>query len=166
MTSTHEYHYKGHEPYVQLLHTVYTRFDTLPLPLYILLPELTSVGRTLILLVHISHCRCCHVPLFQLQTCTRPFFILLVPPSVSAEFCPSSPKLNYSTASQAEPRGLLEGENIYIAEQLLRIADTIGERAFFRQFQAGFTLAEGDPPYSVCSCNQTQDCANISPLNL
>ena len=83
---------------------------------------------------------------------------------VSADFCPSSPKLSYSAASRVEPRGLLEGQNVYVAEQLLRIADTIGQRAFFRQFQAGFTLAERDPPYSVCSCNQTQDCASITPL--
>ena len=38
VTSKHEYYYKGHEPYEQLLHTAYTRnLDTLPLPLYILL---------------------------------------------------------------------------------------------------------------------------------
>ena len=83
---------------------------------------------------------------------------------VSSDFCPSSPKLSYSAASRVEPRGLLEGQNVYVAEQLLRIADTIGQRAFFRQFQAGFTLAERDPPSSVCSCNQTQDCASITPL--
>ena len=35
--STNEYHYKGNEPYEQPLHTAYTRFDTLPPPLYILL---------------------------------------------------------------------------------------------------------------------------------
>ena len=39
VTSTNEYHYKGHEPYEQLLHTAYTRFDTLPPPLDILLPK-------------------------------------------------------------------------------------------------------------------------------
>ena len=83
---------------------------------------------------------------------------------VSAGYCPSSPKISYSAASRVEPRGLLEGQNVYVAEQLLRIADAIGKRAFFRQFQAGFTLAVKDPPYSVCSCNVTQDCANISPL--
>ena len=33
----HEYHYKGREPYVQLSHAVYARFDTLPLSFYILL---------------------------------------------------------------------------------------------------------------------------------
>ena len=32
MTSKHEYHYKGHEPYEQLLHAAYTWFDTPPLP--------------------------------------------------------------------------------------------------------------------------------------
>ena len=37
MTARYEYHYKGHEPYVQLLHAVYARFDTLPLSFYILL---------------------------------------------------------------------------------------------------------------------------------
>lgn len=83
---------------------------------------------------------------------------------LSSGYCPSSPKLSYSAASQTEPRGLLEGHNVYIVEQLLRIADTIGQRAFFGRFQAGFTLAAREPPYSVCSCNQTQHCANISPL--
>ena len=28
LTTKREYHYKGREPYEQLLHTVYTRFDT------------------------------------------------------------------------------------------------------------------------------------------
>ena len=43
-TSTHEYHYKGHELYEQLIHAAYyTWFDTLPLPLYILLTTLTMV---------------------------------------------------------------------------------------------------------------------------
>jgi hypothetical protein len=37
VTPTYEYHYKGHELYEQLLHVAYTQFDTLPLPLYILL---------------------------------------------------------------------------------------------------------------------------------
>lgn len=83
---------------------------------------------------------------------------------ISADSCPSSPKISYSAASRAEPRGLLEGQNVYVAEELLRIADAIGKRAFFRQFQAGFTLAVKDPTYFVCSCNLTQDCANISPL--
>ena len=34
VNSTQEYHYKGHEPYEQLLHTAYAQFDTLPPPLY------------------------------------------------------------------------------------------------------------------------------------
>ena len=119
------------------------------------------------LIAHVPHFSCCRASTFafyQLPTCTRPFSIVSVPPMLSSESCPSSPKISYSAASQTEPRGLLEGQNIYVAEELMRIADTIGKRAFFRQFQAGFTLAARDPPYSVCSCNMTQDCANISPL--
>lgn len=110
---------------------------------------------------------CCRVPTFsfyQLPTCTQPFSIVMPPPVVSTGFCPSSPKLSYSAASRPEPRGLLEGQNVYIVEQLLRIADTIGKRDFLRQYQAGFTLAAREPPYSVCSCNLTQDCANIGAL--
>ena len=117
--------------------------------------------------LHVAHSSCCQtntVSRFQLPTCTRPFSIVSLPAVVSIQFCPSSPKLSYSAASRTEPRGLLEGQNVYVAEQLLRIADAIGRRSFLRKFQAGFTLAAREPPYSVCRCNQTQDCANISPL--
>ena len=37
MTSINEYHYKGHEPYEQLLHAAYMQFNTLPFPLYIII---------------------------------------------------------------------------------------------------------------------------------
>lgn len=113
---------------------------------------------------HFSCCRATTFAFYQLPTCTQPFSIVNIPPSISSDHCPSSPKVSYSAASQAKPHGLLEGQNVYVAEELLRIADTIGERAFFRKFQAGFTLAARDPPYSVCSCNMIHDCSNISPL--
>ena len=35
-TAKYEYHYKGHEPYIQLLHAVYARFDTPSFLLYTL----------------------------------------------------------------------------------------------------------------------------------
>lgn len=112
-------------------------------------------------------CSCCRVttePAFQLQSCTRPLSVVCLPQLTSSEFCPSPPKVSFSASSQAEPRGLLEGQNVYVAEELLRIADSMGRLTFFGQFQAGFTLAVQDPPYSACSCNMSQDCANIKPL--
>ena len=33
LTTKSEYHYKGHEPYRELIHTLYTLFNTLPLAL-------------------------------------------------------------------------------------------------------------------------------------
>ena len=110
--------------------------------------------------------RCCDATtsiFIQLRSCTRPFS-LIFNELLSTSFCPSPPKLSYTAASVAEPQGPLEGQNVYVAEELLRIAERIGAPNFFRQFQAGFTLAVRDPPYSVCSCGMTRDCANISPL--
>ena len=83
----------------------------------------------------------------------------------SGEFCPAPPKLSYSSLQKSVPRGPLESDNIYIAEYLLRTADSIKPDVFFRRFQAGFSLGYSEPSYSICGCNSTQDvCDFITPL--
>ena len=97
------------------------------------------------------------------RTCSKPFSLFNAPTG-STYFCPPPPKLSYTAASKSQPSGLLESQNVYVAETLLNLAETIGTQTFFSQYQAGFTLAIRDPPYSVCSCNKAQDCNSIAPL--
>ena len=80
----------------------------------------------------------------------------------SGEFCPAPPKLSYSSLQKSIPRGPLENDNTYIAEYLLRTADSIKPDIFFRRFQTGFSLSYSEPSYSICGCNSTQDF--ITPL--
>ena len=62
-------------------------------------------------------------------------------------------------------RGRLESNNVYVAEKLLIVAEDIDPTVFFQRFQAGFVVAQRDPPYSVCSCSDPSDtCHYISPL--
>ena len=112
-------------------------------------------------------CRCCEAQTNtgrELQSCTKPFSIVFIPALASTDYCPATPKISYSAASQPRPSGLLETHNVYVAEELLNLAESIGTQPFFSQYQAGFTLGVRDPPYSVCSCNATQDCDSITPL--
>ena len=116
--------------------------------------------------------RCCqstttdHESQNILKSCTNPLSLVFPFNSLtSGEFCPTPPKLSYSSFQKSIPRGPLESDNIYIAEHLLRTADTIKPDVFFRRFQAGFSLSYSEPSYSVCGCNATQDTYNfISPL--
>ena len=111
--------------------------------------------------------RCCRSStniFIELPTCTKPFSVIRSPPEGSTDLCPVPPQLSYSAASNTQPEGLLETQNVYVAEVLLNLAETIGTRTFFQQYQAGFTLTVRDPPYTTCSCNQTLDCDNITPL--
>ena len=112
-------------------------------------------------------CRCCEAQTNtgrELQSCTKPFSIVFIPALASTDYCPATPKISYSAASQPRPSGLLETHNVYVAEELLNLAESIGTQPFFSQYQAGFTLGVRDPPYSVCSCNAAQDCDSITPL--
>lgn len=87
------------------------------------------------------------------------------PASGSSDFCPVPPKLSYSASSNARPNGLFETQNVYIAEVLLNLAENVGTRTFFDQYQAGFTLNVREPPHSTCGCaNSTENCDNSSPL--
>ena len=111
--------------------------------------------------------RCCEAQASagrELPSCTKPFSVLFIPPVASTDYCPATPKISYSVSSQAQPRGLLETHNVYVAEELLKLAEAIGIQTFFSQYQAGFTLGIRDPPYSVCSCMAAQDCDSITPL--
>ena len=102
--------------------------------------------------------------MYELQTCSKPFSLFNAPIN-SAFFCPPPPKLSYTATLQSQPSGLLESQNVYVAEEILNIAETIGTQNFFSEYQAGFTLAIREPPYSVCSCqNSTLDCDNIAAL--
>ena len=84
----------------------------------------------------------------------------------SGRFCPTPPKLSYSSFQNSPPKGTLESDNIYITEHILRTADAIKPDVFFRRFQAGFSLARSEPSFSVCGCNTTEEdvCDFISPL--
>ena len=67
------------------------------------------------------------------------------------------------------PSGLLENNNTFIAEHLLRVAKDLRPENFFRRYQAGFTLSYRDSPYTVCGCRgesngQPNVCQFISPL--
>lgn len=113
--------------------------------------------------------RCCHSTtdsINVLRSCTNPLSLVFpFERFTSGGFCPTPPKLSYSSTQNMVPRGPLESDNIYIAEYLLQTADTIKADVFFRRFQAGFSLSYSEPSYSVCGCNTTQDtCEFISPL--
>ena len=60
-----------------------------------------------------------------------------------------------------DPRGLLESDNVYIAEYLMQKADAIKPDVFFRRFQAGFSLSYSEPSFGVCGCNTTEDVCNF-----
>ena len=61
--------------------------------------------------------------------------------------------------------GRLESNNVYVAEKLLMVAEDIDPTLFFQRFQAGFVVAQRDPPFSVCSCSEPSNtCHYISPL--
>lgn len=64
------------------------------------------------------------------------------------------------------PRGLLEVQNVYIAETLLKLAEDMGPQSFFKQYQAGFTLSLGEPSFSICGCSDSlkKSCYYISRL--
>ena len=113
--------------------------------------------------------RCCQSTTEQqniLKSCTNPLSLVFPFNNLtSGEFCPTPPKLSYSSLQKSVPRGPLENDNIYIAEYLLRTADSIKPDVFFRQFQAGFSLSYSEPSYSICGCNATQDVRDfITPL--
>lgn len=103
-------------------------------------------------------------------SCTHPYSIVRNPESVRVVYrCPYPPKLSYSATSEMEPRGLLESQNVYLAEHLLRVGESIGSVNFFRTYQAGFSLAYRDPQHSVCGCDTTESlsqeaCPYISAL--
>lgn len=59
----------------------------------------------------------------------------------------------------------MESNNVYVAEKLLMVAEDIDPTVFFQRFQAGFVVAQRDPPYSVCSCSDPSNtCRYITPL--
>ena len=101
-----------------------------------------------------------------MKSCSNPLSLIFPFESfTSGRFCPVPPKLSYSSLQKSGPRGHLESDNIYIAEYLLRTADSIKPDVFFRRFQAGFSLSYSEPSYSICGCNATQDiCDFITPL--
>lgn len=113
--------------------------------------------------------RCCQSTTQRhniLKSCTHPLSLVFpFERFTSGGFCPSPPKLSYSSANKIDPKGPLASDNAYIAEYLLRTADVIKPDVFFRRFQAGFSLGYSEPSYSVCGCNATQDiCKFITPL--
>ena len=97
-----------------------------------------------------------------LRSCSNPLFLNFPTPQRN-EICPAPPKLSYSAASVSQPEGLLETDNVYISELLLRRAIDITPDVFFRRFQAGFSLAVREPSHSVCGCTQTSDICSDSP---
>jgi hypothetical protein len=101
-----------------------------------------------------------------LKSCTNPLSLVFPFNNLtSGEFCPAPPKLSYSALHKSIPRGPLESDNIYIAEYLLRTADSIKPDVFFRRFQVGFSLSYSEPSYSICGCNLIQDvCDFFTPL--
>lgn len=87
----------------------------------------------------------------------------------SNNFCPSSPRLSYSSAQEAVPRGSLESDNVYIAEHLLRTFAGIRGRPdfYFRSFQAGFSVNRREPSNSVCGCNNlTQEAQDFMLIDI
>ena len=69
-------------------------------------------------------------------------------------------------AFSSNQMGRMESNNVYVAEKLLMVAEDIDPTVFFQRFQAGFVVAQRDPPYSVCSCSDPSNntCRYITPL--
>ena len=68
-------------------------------------------------------------------------------------------------AFSSNEMGRMESNNVYVAEKLLTVAEDIDPTVFLQRFQAGFVVAQRDPPYSVCSCLEPSNtCRYISPL--
>ena len=114
-------------------------------------------------------CRCCQSTTQNrniLMSCSNPLSLIFpFEGFTSGRFCPAPPKLSYSSLQKSIPQGPLENDNIYIAEYLLRTADSIKPDVFFRRFQGGFSLSYNEPSYSICGCNSTQDVCNFfTPL--
>ena len=49
--------------------------------------------------------------------------------------------------------GRVDGENPFVAEQLLRVAKDLSADVFFDRYMAGFSIAYRDAPFSVCGCS-------------
>ena len=133
----------------------------------------SDVNRVWVCTTLLSHdtpfCSCCksHASWYQLSTCTKPYTVLNpYQPAGSRDFCPTPPKLSYSAASKSEPEGLLETQDVYIAETLLNLAEDMGPQSFFTQYQAGFTLTLREPSFSICGCSDSlrKTCYYISRL--
>lgn len=110
------------------------------------------------------HCSCCNSTATRnvLRSCSNPLFEFLGSPSKN-EICPSPPKLSYTAASAQQPQGLLESQNVYVAELLLQEAQRLTPDVFFRRFQAGFSLTVREPSHSVCGCSVPADVCTNSP---
>lgn len=110
-------------------------------------------------------CSCCQSTVSRdvLRSCSNPFFLTYPSSPSRSRLCPSPPKLSYTAASASQPAGLLQSQNVYIAELLLRTAQEETPDVFFRRFQAGFSLTVREPPHSVCGCTQTEDVCTNSP---
>lgn len=110
------------------------------------------------------HCSCCNSTASRnvLRSCSNPLFEFLGSPSKN-EICPSPPKLSYTAASAQQPQGLLESQNVYVAELLLQEAQRLTPEVFFRRFQAGFSLTVREPSHTVCGCSVPEAVCTNSP---
>ena len=100
---------------------------------------------------------CCTAQEERLPSCTNPASQIGGDPN-SEDFCPSSPRVSYEDARSGSPTGALDSEGTFVAEYLMRLADSreIDTTSFFLRYQAGFTVTTRDPPYAVCGC-QTEE---------
>ena len=77
----------------------------------------------------------------------------------SEDLCPSSPLVSYQDALTENPTGPVDSDGTFVAEYLLRLAVETNPAIFYRQYQAGFTVMNRDPPYAACGCGNTRDLA-------
>ena len=110
------------------------------------------------------HCSCCNSTATRnvLRSCSNPLFEFLGSPSKNF-ICPSPPKLSYTAASVQQPQGLLESQNVYVAELLLQKAQDLTPDVFYRRFQAGFSLTVREPSHTICGCSVPADVCTNSP---
>ena len=76
-----------------------------------------------------------------------------------SQFCPTPPKL--SVEDYENPEGPLDDINTFIADYILRQADS-DTASYYQNFLGGFTIADEEPAYSVCGCEDDEETCQAS----